>query len=382
MDVEPETLSLALRLQSEYLEEIRDKKGKSQEGEISDLQLAVQFYKNELATQEQFLSDLALSRSIARAVEADAEVIRRLVSEEEQAAHDRHVAMVLDSPGQCHAEPPAQDVTNAPSTPDSATLERLAALNNYDAVDYDALMTDRLPDEPESSAGAGERAAQPDSASHDSETFGICDSCNDSFRTDSLAHCSCSHNYCCECLNGLFQASLTDEGLFPPRCCRQEIPVDPNFLPPRLIGQFRAKQLEYNCQDRTYCHEPSCSTFVPGQFIRDGVAICVKCYRRTCVRCKGPMHDRDCPQDPEVQEMLRVARENGWQRCYSCGRMVELTYGCNHMSTYPSSAGSSFCSSPRSNANTLQPVPAVPSSATRAGRSGKPANAQRGTRRV
>jgi hypothetical protein len=335
MDVDSETLSLALRLQFEYLEELRDKKGKSREGEISDSQLAVEFYQNELATQERFLFDQALSRSIARAVESDAEVIRRLVSEEQQATYDRHVAMAIDSEHD-PAEPPAQGVTTAPATPDRPILERLAALNNYAAVGSDMAMGDGPPDEAESWTWAATRVAQPGSASRDRETFGKCDGCHDTFRTDFLAHCCCSHKYCCECLNSLFQASLADEGRFPPRCCRQDISVDPNFLPPRLIGQFRAKQLEYECQDRTYCHEPSCSTFVPRQFIRGDVAICVKCYRQTCVRCKGPMHDRECPLDTEVQTMLRVAAENGWQRCHSCGRVVELVQGCNHMSMYPS----------------------------------------------
>lgn len=332
MDVDSETLSLALRLQFECLEEVRDKKGKRREGDVTDFQLAVQFYQNELAMRERYLSDLALCRSIARAVESDAEVIHRLAIEEQQAAHDRHVAMDLDSPGDGRAAPPAQGAATRPPTPDSATLKRLAALKNYAAVDSHTSIADRLPDEAESSTWAATRVAQPASTSRGRETFGRCDSCQDTFRADFLACCSCSHSYCCECLKGLFRASFADEGLVPPRCCRQEISADPGFLPPRLVGQFRAKQLEYECKDRTYCHEPSCSTFVPRQFIRGDVAICVKCSRRTCVRCKGPTHDRECLLDTETQEVLRVAGENRWQRCNSCGRVVELVQGCNHMS--------------------------------------------------
>ena len=50
MDIDSETLSVALRLQSGDLAELKDKKGKGREGEISDSQLAVELYRNELAT--------------------------------------------------------------------------------------------------------------------------------------------------------------------------------------------------------------------------------------------------------------------------------------------------------------------------------------------
>jgi hypothetical protein len=29
--------------------------------------------------------------------------------------------------------------------------------------------------------------------------------------------------------------------------------------------------------------------------------------------------------------VLQTADENGWQRCYSCRRLVELDLGCNHI---------------------------------------------------
>ncbi|KAJ9165757.1 RBR-type E3 ubiquitin transferase [Coniochaeta hoffmannii] len=342
MDMDSETLSVALRLQSGDLDELKDQKGKGREGDASHSRLAVELYQIELATREQFLSDLVLSRSIAQAVGSDAELIQGLASEEQQAAHDRGIAMAIDA-GTCAAEPPVQDDATAPTTPDSAVLERLAAMNDYAAVNPDSLMSDATPDEAESSAWAATRSTHPRPPcppQPERETFDKCDSCQDMFRTDSLAHCSCSHNYCRECLAALFQSSLADEGRFPPRCCRQEIPANPQYLPPQLIGQFRAKQLEYGCKDRTYCHGPTCSTFVPPQFVRGDVAICVKCSRRTCVKCKGPVHDRECPDDIEAREVLRVAAENGWQRCHSCGRLVELLQGCNHMTC---SCRAEFC---------------------------------------
>lgn len=32
-----------------------------------------------------------------------------------------------------------------------------------------------------------------------------------------------------------------------------------------------------------------------------------------------------------MQHLLALVKENGWQRCYACWRLVELVHGCNHM---------------------------------------------------
>lgn len=39
----------------------------------------------------------------------------------------------------------------------------------------------------------------------------------------------------------------------------------------------------------------------------------------------------DCPNDTSLQLLLETARENGWQRFFSCCRMVELDHGCKHI---------------------------------------------------
>ena len=51
-----------------------------------------------------------------------------------------------------------------------------------------------------------------------------------------------------------------------------------------------------------------------------------------CAICKGALRVGNCPRDEAAQQELRLAQANGWQRCYSCRRVVELNYGCNHMS--------------------------------------------------
>lgn len=86
----------------------------------------------------------------------------------------------------------------------------------------------------------------------------------------------CGHVYCIECLRQLFQASMQDETLMPPRCCRQEIPIPLAKLTAKEIEDFNAKRLEYSTVDRLYCYQPTCSTFIPPSFIVNSVGTCPK----------------------------------------------------------------------------------------------------------
>ncbi|KAI9793723.1 MAG: hypothetical protein M1816_007618 [Peltula sp. TS41687] len=38
--------------------------------------------------------------------------------------------------------------------------------------------------------------------------------------------CEPEHTYCCDCLAKHFESAMTDTELFPPRCCRQPIPLE------------------------------------------------------------------------------------------------------------------------------------------------------------
>lgn len=87
--------------------------------------------------------------------------------------------------------------------------------------------------------------------------------------------------------------------------------------------------------NKTYCYLyiSTCLAFIPSQCIQDDVATCNICYSKTCSICKGKCHENeDCPSNQGVKELLSIAVEEKWQRCYSCRRMVELTTGCNHIS--------------------------------------------------
>ncbi|KAL2838621.1 hypothetical protein BJY01DRAFT_257966 [Aspergillus pseudoustus] len=147
---------------------------------------------------------------------------------------------------------------------------------------------------------------------------------------------------CVACQTELFQISLTNESLFPPRCCRRPIDLDLAriFITPELVEQYIKKKVEFETPNRTYCHAKQCSTFTPAAAIKSNIATCLECRFTTCTACKERAHTGDCPTDTELQQLLAAAKANGWQRCFNCWLIVELTHGCNHMTCR---CGTQFC---------------------------------------
>ncbi|EFX00932.1 ibr finger domain containing protein [Grosmannia clavigera kw1407] len=316
---EDASVSLMIELQLQGLQNlISSSKGKQREGEQLDSELALAAYKAELEGFGAFFTDRRMCMSIAQAVVADGELISRQQQEEEQAARDHQMALNLNLNRQTPSHSSAGN-----SNADVELLSKLGALYVFDP-------DDSVADQPESSSWASSRRPHAPGA----KSMATCVSCREEFRLYDIARCPCSHEYCRSCLATLFTASMKDESLYPPRCCRQAIPLEPNrpFLPTSLVGQFLAKKVELDDTKRTYCHMQTCSTYIPAQFIKNGIGSCPRCHTRTCVICKGASHQGDCPDDPSVQKVLQLAAKKGWQRCYSCRRLVELELGCFHMS--------------------------------------------------
>lgn len=130
-------------------------------------------------------------------------------------------------------------------------------------------------------------ASQPGSSASEEEE-GRCIACGEAAGSSRMTRSSCSHEYCPDCLTQLFRAATTDESLFPPRCCKQPIPIEPSqtHLPVDPVTKFKAKEIEYSTPNRTYCHETTCSTFIPPTSIQGDTATCPDCAAQTCVFCK------------------------------------------------------------------------------------------------
>ncbi|KAI1325696.1 hypothetical protein F5Y16DRAFT_257327 [Xylariaceae sp. FL0255] len=54
----------------------------------------------------------------------------------------------------------------------------------------------------------------------------VCEACQDQKHFAELFRAPCNHEYCRQCLERLFKDAIVDESLFPPRCCRQTMPLD------------------------------------------------------------------------------------------------------------------------------------------------------------
>lgn len=167
---------------------------------------------------------------------------------------------------------------------------------------------------------------------------GTCTVCIDDVMQSQLVHLACGHDYCVECAVRLFNSAMKDESRFPPQCCGVTIPLHPveHVLPSNFPGTFHQREIELSAPspDRLYCSCSTCSAFIDTATVnieKDKV-VCPKCQTRTCTICKGAAHeDSDCPQDPAMISLMAMAAAEGYKQCPSCHRLVDLTFGCNHM---------------------------------------------------
>ncbi|KAI1214747.1 uncharacterized protein F4807DRAFT_466226 [Annulohypoxylon truncatum] len=178
-----------------------------------------------------------------------------------------------------------------------------------------------------------EEKNSPFAGSSQSSNMRPCVACGEHKFLSNLARTPCKHGYCSECTNRMFEMATQDEELFPPRCCGQRIPIEGNetLLNVGVLASFQAKEAEYTAPHRTYCHRPECAAYIAPTAYIDGIAICGKCQQRTCLTCKGATHDGECPDDKQLQQVMQLARDEQWQRCQSCKALVELNFGCNHI---------------------------------------------------
>ena len=162
-----------------------------------------------------------------------------------------------------------------------------------------------------------------------------CTACTERTHPNDIVKVPCGHDYCRDCLEQLYHRCMTDETLFPPRCCHQEFPYElvKHHLSQRCRSRFGQKRVELETKDRTYCHVPTCSAFIkPEEYEPRRRAQCNRCSSSTCASCKGPYHSTPwCPEDGATQALMGVAERNEWQTCFGCRRIVELKHGCNHI---------------------------------------------------
>lgn len=364
------TAALIAKLQLDDIEELADR-NKSKQGPLVDADHALIAYREELQSLVAFVSDRRMVRSISEAVQTDGVFVTAARVEEQNAFRDHQLACSL-SGEQHHSQKEVADKLTSVDV-DDELLRRFSLLNNAEHP-FGVPEDSRSAGEPSTSGGVRSQSTDSDIPRRQ------CVACRERKHTFDVLEAPCHHVYCRDCICELFLASTTDESLFPPRCCRLNIPLSiaSDFLTSPFIDRFKEKEIEFATLDRTYCARPTCSVFIPPARVTVDSASCPRCHQDTCTICKGFAHQEDCPKDIALQELLATAEEAGWRRCYACRRLVELDQGCNHM-TYAQFivySWSTVC------ANQSLVVSAGRSSAMFAANGGGPVSARSGTRIV
>ncbi|KAI6003030.1 hypothetical protein EDD15DRAFT_2157678 [Pisolithus albus] len=180
--------------------------------------------------------------------------------------------------------------------------------------------------------------------------------------------CPEEHAYCQPCLSHYILSKLDPDGnyngvlqtvVFPIKCpgCLQGVweegisdEVAGRILSEKDMALWHAQKL-YDSMEKHYCPNPRCSALVQvEEDPNEPMALCPECRETICIPCNVLWHHeltcaefQDLPEDersPEDQSVLLLAKAKNWRRCPACSRLVELMYGCNHITCH---CGTHFC---------------------------------------
>ena len=163
-----------------------------------------------------------------------------------------------------------------------------------------------------------------------------CTSCGDDGLSEDMINTTCGHSYCLECTIQYVQVSLRPDSIFPPSCC--DLPLTLAMIQDHIsldvMRQYTAKQDEIANACSLRCAQPSCKTMIPLENIEESKGRCPVCHQNTCRNCKLVWHGSDvCKEGKEREEIVKLAKEKGWQFCFMCRNCVGISHGCNHITS-------------------------------------------------
>lgn len=135
--------------------------------------------------------------------------------------------------------------------------------------------------------------------------------------------------------------ATVEETKMPPRCCTQ--PITSSIVKAVFSKEeqqvFLKAVIQFSTpwESRIFCPNRACGEFIPPRKHIDPKhpfeVTCRQCRRSVCVMCKRSAHPlgQDCPDDWELETVLKIGEKSGWRRCYKCRNLVELSVGCTHM---------------------------------------------------
>lgn len=164
----------------------------------------------------------------------------------------------------------------------------------------------------------------------------------------------CFHRFCEACMTRYIHSMLEQRRhqiYCPHESCSEALTLDEcrYFLPAEIFEQWSAVMVEAEIPEalKVYCPFSDCS----GLLVKENVgtldvedvdmAECPFCNRLFCARCKVPWHAnlqcsefQSLPTTDKTEAdflLLKLAEDHKWRRCGKCKSMVELIYGCNHI---------------------------------------------------
>ena len=324
-----ESMSLILQLQKQDLSALMSScKGKCREEHVTDLQMALQTYELELECNFQIQSDRHMATSVTRALDEDLPLLSTIALEERTATEDRALALRISGKVAPRSIRKAQSLADDTSVFDQF-LAKAKTLSVYETGGQELLSGT------EQQGESSNNGTKPKDSSLPPTMLSRCVACVESKPFFDIALLPCKHQFCRECLEHLFESSLTDETLYPPKCCRQKIDLDSVrlYLSATLLSIFEEKQEEFETLDKTYCCAIECAGFIRSAEIDAATktGTCRNCQTKTCVICKSAAHQGECPKDEAMAQLAQLAQQEGWQTCRNCKRYVELDQGCFHM---------------------------------------------------
>ena len=326
--MESETANAILSIQIDDLRQIipRHRVQEVLDGSsITDEEVAITYQMAEALRQQAIFTDMTFAQnfkqnfkqSAERAIHDDEALLRIYAAEERRAVQDRNMAYQLSDTHPEHL-PGGRDT-------ESHAMSGAIFTNLRFILDRINLPRPSIPSEEDHTDVGATQPQSGDPVIHE------CVVCSEDVEA---VQAPCGDQYCKPCVAQLVTKAIEEEGSFPPKCCGQSIPI--SLLHPHLSGElterFQLKAIEIAALDKTYCYV--CSNFINPEDTEQNRAHCRNCSERTCTLCKGMFHAGDCPISRSTvndEEVVKLAKDKGWSKCYNCQHIVEKSYGCNHM---------------------------------------------------
>jgi len=232
--------------------------------------------------------------------------------------------------------------TTTPVTGESAPTESTPTDSTESSLSKNDKHTAPVTAQRSSSGGKLSVLPTPTQSTKSQQRKVTCTTClDDEIPVLKSAKLECGHRMCHACLKRVFLLSTQDPQLMPPKCCTDTcIPLKhvERLFSYKFKIAWNKKYDEYTTRNRLYCSAKGCGEWIDPKYIKldrtvgRRYGVCPKCKTKACKRCGRRWHGiRDCDNDVDTAAVLDMGREQGWQRCYSCRAMVQLSEGCNHM---------------------------------------------------